>query len=100
MEEEDEDKGVSLSTEKRSLGLMESVFNEDEMVESMVSRMFLRELGETVLKAAKICIAEGLGGGVLGRSKEDEGSVILSVEERICKGVSSGTSCSPASRRD
>jgi hypothetical protein len=37
LEEEDEDKGVSLSTEKRSLGLIESVFNEDEMVESMVT---------------------------------------------------------------
>jgi len=54
LEEEDEDKGVSFSTEKRSLGLIESVFDEEEMVESMVSRMFLRELGEIVLKAAKI----------------------------------------------
>ena len=66
----------------------------------MVSWMFLRELGEIILKAANIWIVEGLGGGVIGWSEEDEGSEVLSVEEMICNKALSGMSSSPASRRD
>ena len=47
-------------------------------------------------------MAEGLGGGVMGRIEEEgrSDSEVLSVGEMICNRASSGTFGSPASRRD